>query len=44
MIETVGIHPMQQMVAVAFRSTVRVYFVLYNEFKVVKDIKMTHCK
>lgn len=44
LIETLGVHPMQPIVGVAFRSTVRVYHVLYNEFKVLKDIKMSHCK
>ena len=32
------------MVAVVFRNVVRVYYVLYNEFKLVKEIQLSHCK
>jgi hypothetical protein len=43
-IETVGMHPNRPVVAVVFKNVIRVYFVLYNEFKVVKEIQLSHCK
>ena len=35
-IETIGIHPNRPIAAVAFKNIIRIYFVLYNEFKVAK--------
>ena len=40
----VGLHPTQPIIAVAFKSTVKVYLVLYNELKVTKEIQIAHCK
>lgn len=39
-----GVHPVASVIAVAFRSSVRVYQVLYNELKVIKDILVSHCR
>ena len=30
--------------AVAFKNTVRIYMILYSDFKVIKELNLSHCK
>lgn len=43
-IETVGIHPNRPIIGVVFKNVIRVYIVLYNQFKVMKEIQLSHCR
>jgi hypothetical protein len=43
-VETIGIHPVLSIIGVAFKNAVKVYQVLYNELKVVKEILISHCR
>jgi hypothetical protein len=43
-IETLGIHPAKSIVAIAFKNCLRVYLILYNDFKVLKELPLSHCK
>jgi hypothetical protein len=44
MIETVGIHPVNSILCIAYKNTLKIYHVLYNEVKILKDILISHCK
>lgn len=42
--ETIGIHPVSSIIAIAFKNTIKIYHVLYNELKVIKEILISHTK
>ena len=39
-----SIHPSRNIMAVAFKNTVRIYMILYSDFKVLKELNLSHCK
>ena len=37
-------HPNRHLIGVAFKNIMRIYMVLYNDFKIVKELHLSHCK
>jgi hypothetical protein len=43
-VETIGIHPVNSILGIAFKNTLKLYHVMYSELKVIKEILISHCK
>lgn len=43
-IETAGVHPSSNVIAVAFKNSIKIYQILYNEIRGVKEILVSFCK
>ena len=42
-IRALTIHPNRPMIAIAFDKKIKIYYILFNEFRVLKEISCSQC-